>query len=40
MSRIRFLRAGVADGVKCTGAEDVRSGDKVVGRLLAKACKF
>lgn len=40
MSRMRFLRAGVADGTKCEGAEEVRSGDTVVGRLLSKACRF
>ena len=37
---MRFLRAGVADNVKCDGAEEVRSGDTVVGQLLAKSCRF
>ena len=40
MSKFRFLRKGVAEATKCDGAEEVRSGDKVAGRLLAKACKF
>jgi uncharacterized membrane protein len=40
MSRMRFLRTGIADATKCADAEEVRSGDAVVGRLLAKACKF
>ena len=40
MTRMRFLRKGVADATKCEGAEEVRSGDTVVGRLLAKTCRF
>ena len=40
MSRMRFLRTGIADAITCAGAEDVRSGDTVVGRLLAKACRI
>jgi uncharacterized membrane protein len=40
MSRIRFLRAGMADETKCDSAEDVRSGDKTLGRLLTPKCKF
>jgi uncharacterized membrane protein len=40
MSRMRFLRSSVTATVSCPTAEDVRSGDEVVGRLLAKACKF
>jgi hypothetical protein len=39
MRRMRFLREGVAT-TACTDAEDVRVGDKVVGRLLGKTCKF
>ena len=40
MSRMRFLRAGVADDAKCDGAEDVRSDDKVLGRLFTPKCRF
>lgn len=40
MSRMRFLRSGVADDAACANAEEVRSGDTVVGRLLTSACKF
>jgi uncharacterized membrane protein len=40
MSRMRFLRRGIADGTKCDDAEEVRSGDQVIGRLLTKACRF
>jgi uncharacterized membrane protein len=40
MARMRFLRAGVADATKCDGAEEVRSGDTVVGRLLTRTCRF
>jgi uncharacterized membrane protein len=40
MSRMRFLRAGSSETTKCADAEDVKSGDKVVGRLLSKKCKF
>jgi uncharacterized membrane protein len=40
MSRMRFLRAGVSDAAKCEGAEDVKSGDAVLGRLLTAKCKF
>jgi uncharacterized membrane protein len=40
MSRMRFLRAGVADSVKCADAAEVRDGDKTLGRLLSKTCKF
>lgn len=39
MSRMRFLREGTASG-PCPDAEEVRAADKVVGRLLTKACKF
>ena len=39
MNRMRFLRAGVT-AASCADAEDVRVGDKVVGRLLGKSCKF
>jgi uncharacterized membrane protein len=40
MNRMRFLRKGTSDGTKCDDAEEVRSGDTVVGRLLTKACRF
>lgn len=40
MSRMRFLRSGVLDATKCADAEVVRSGDKALGRLLPKSCKF
>lgn len=39
MRRMRFLRDGIAT-TACTDAEDVRVGDKVVGKLLGKSCKF
>lgn len=39
MNRMRFLREGVA-APACADAEEVRAGDKVVGRLLGKSCKF
>jgi uncharacterized membrane protein len=41
MRRMRFLRDGVASAAaSCADAEEVRVGDKVVGRLLGKSCKF
>lgn len=40
MSRMRFLREGSSVSVTCPDAEEVRAGDKVVGRLLTKACRF
>jgi hypothetical protein len=40
MSRMRFLRAGVSDATKCADAEEVRAGDRALGRLLSKSCKF
>jgi len=40
MSRMRFLRDGTPTSAPCPDAEEVRSGDKVFGRLLTKACKF
>lgn len=40
MSRMRFLRDGTPNNAPCPDAEEVRSGDKVLGRLLTKACKF
>jgi uncharacterized membrane protein len=40
MSRMRFLRAGVADSTKCADAEEVRSGDTSLGRLLPRSCRF
>jgi uncharacterized membrane protein len=39
MNRMRFLRDGVS-ATTCADAEEVRVGDKVVGRLLGKSCKF
>ena len=40
MRRMRFLRDGVASSASCAEAEDVRVGDKIVGKLLGKTCKF
>ena len=40
MNRFRFLREGVKTAAECPDAEEVRLGDKVVGRLLGRACKF
>lgn len=40
MSRMRFLRSTVTTTAACEKAEDVRAGDQVVGKLLAKGCKF
>lgn len=40
MSRMRFLRDGTQTNAPCPDAEEVRAGDKVLGRLLTKACKF
>jgi len=40
MARMRFLRDGIASAAPCPDAEEVRAGEKVVGRLLTKACKF
>lgn len=40
MSRMRFLRDGTPTNAPCPDAEEVRVGDKVLGRLLTKACKF
>jgi uncharacterized membrane protein len=40
MSRMRFLREGTVTTAPCPDAEEVRSTDKVIGRLLTKACKF
>ncbi len=40
MSRMRFLREGTPNNAPCPDAEEVRSGDTVLGRLLTKACKF
>ena len=40
MTRMRFLRTGVAGATKCAEAEEVRAGETVAGRLLTKACKF
>ena len=40
MARMRFLREGIASSAPCPDAEDVRSGETLVGRLLTKACKF
>ena len=39
-SRMRFLRSTVTTNATCPTAEEVRSGDQVVGKLLAKGCKF
>jgi uncharacterized membrane protein len=39
-SQMRFLRDGVSPETKCEGAEDVKAGEQVIGRLLASKCKF
>jgi uncharacterized membrane protein len=40
MNRFRFLREGTPAAAQCPDAEEVRVADKVVGRLLGRACKF
>lgn len=40
MSKMRFLRAGVSDAVKCADAVEVKSGDAVIGRLLTPKCRL
>lgn len=40
MTRMRFLRDGVSPETQCADAEEVRTGDKVVGRLLTPKCRF
>jgi uncharacterized membrane protein len=40
MKRMRFLRAGMSDETKCDDAEEVRSGDTMLGRLLTAKCRF
>ncbi len=40
MSRMRFLRSTVTTTATCEKAEEVRTGDQVIGKLLAKGCKF
>lgn len=40
MKKMRFLRVGQSDATKCDGAEEVKAGDKVLGRLLTAKCKF
>jgi uncharacterized membrane protein len=40
MSKMRFLRAGVSDAVKCADAVEVKLGDAVIGRLLTPKCKL
>lgn len=40
MSRMRFLRNGVSDATKCDGAEEVRDGAKVLGRMLTAKCRL
>ena len=40
MNRMRFLREGIPAAAECVDSEEVRVGDKVVGRLLGRACKF
>jgi uncharacterized membrane protein len=40
MNRMRFLRDGIPAAAECADSEEVRIGDKVVGRLLGRACKF
>ncbi len=40
MSRMRFLREGAPATAPCPDAEEVKSGDTLIGRLLTKSCKF
>ena len=40
MNRMRFVRDGIQTAAECPDAEEVRIGDKLVGRLLGRACKF
>lgn len=40
MNRMRFVREGVAVSAPCPDAEEVRSGDQVLGRMFSLACKF
>ncbi len=40
MSRMRFVREGVATSAPCPDAEEVRGGEQVLGRMLSRACKF
>jgi uncharacterized membrane protein len=40
MNRMRFMRDGIQAAAECPDAEEVRVGDKVIGRLLGRACKF
>lgn len=40
MNRMRFVREGMALSAPCPDAEEVRAGDALLGRMLARACKF
>jgi uncharacterized membrane protein len=40
MNRMRFVREGVAVGTPCPDASEVRGGEQVLGRMLARTCKF
>jgi uncharacterized membrane protein len=40
MSQMRFLREGVVATAPCAEGQDVRNGETLLGRMLAKACKF
>lgn len=40
MNRMRFVREGVALTAACEKAEEVRSGETVLGRMLPASCRF
>jgi hypothetical protein len=40
MNRMRFVREGVAMNAACDKAEEVRSGETVLGRMIPASCKF
>jgi uncharacterized membrane protein len=40
MSRMRFVREGIATSAPCAEATEVRSGEQVLGRMLDRSCKF
>lgn len=40
MTRMKFVREGVAVSAPCPDAEEVRAGEAVLGRMLSRTCKF
>lgn len=40
MTRMRFVREGVAMNTACDKAEEVRSGDTLLGKMLPASCRF